>query len=113
MPQVVLSRNAERFLAAYSYFFQDAHFYPGPDGEADQDERFRIKYNKRALFGTRNGSAWVHLSASTRQELLDHDFLQMISSGDHFVTKEGWAYIRTQIVGLEDTDDEGCGERLA
>lgn len=99
MSENSISLEAIQFLTSYAYFVRDPQFYPKDSVEL-QSDRFRIRHDGKAWFKAGKQSAWVSLHANVLSELHEASFIQLISSGDHFVTEEGWDFIRENIVRL-------------
>lgn len=107
MDKISISAAATQFLISYSYFVRDPYFFPD-DSEAGRPDRFRIRHDDKAMF--RAGDevvptatskwVWINLKRDVLKELVEANLLQLISSGDHFVTDEGWSFIRSHIVKI-------------
>jgi hypothetical protein len=110
MNNISISDDARQFLISYSYFVRDPYFFPD-DSEAGRPDRFRIRRDEKAWFRagdeiaptSTSQSVWINLRRDVLIELIEADFLRLISSGEHFVTDEGWSFIRDHIAKLNYT----------
>ena len=106
MNNISISADARQFLISYSYFVRDPRFFPN-DVEAGRPDRFRIRRDDKAWFRATDDmvpnpsqAVWVTLNGDVLEELCDVGYLQHIISGDHFVTDDGWNFIREHIVKI-------------